>query len=199
MGTRNLTVVILDGEVKVAQYGQWDGYLQGQGETVFHFIENVMDLRVFKAAVRKCSFLKDEEITSRWKMLGADGSGLVHHSVATKFANLYPELSRDVAANILKMIHKRKTGMRLANSVDFAGDSLFCEYGYVLDLDKKVLEIYKGCNQEPLTIKDRFFNISKPNKEYEQIKLLKKLPFSKVTKKTLNKLIKELDSDESES
>ena len=26
MGTRNLTVVYLDGQYKVAQYGQWDGY-----------------------------------------------------------------------------------------------------------------------------------------------------------------------------
>ena len=26
MGTRNLTCVFKDGEYKVAQYGQWDGY-----------------------------------------------------------------------------------------------------------------------------------------------------------------------------
>jgi len=26
MGTRNLTCVMKDGQYKVAQYGQWDGY-----------------------------------------------------------------------------------------------------------------------------------------------------------------------------
>lgn len=31
MGTRNLTCVVLDGEFKVAQYGQWDGYPEGSG------------------------------------------------------------------------------------------------------------------------------------------------------------------------
>lgn len=31
MGTRNLTAVYLDGQYKVAQYGQWDGYPEGQG------------------------------------------------------------------------------------------------------------------------------------------------------------------------
>lgn len=33
MGTRNLTAVYLDGQYKVAQYGQWDGYPEGQGIT----------------------------------------------------------------------------------------------------------------------------------------------------------------------
>lgn len=31
MGTRNLTAVYIDGEYKVAQYGQWDGYPEGPG------------------------------------------------------------------------------------------------------------------------------------------------------------------------
>lgn len=26
MGTRHLTAVVIDGDYKVAQYGQWDGY-----------------------------------------------------------------------------------------------------------------------------------------------------------------------------
>lgn len=31
MGTRNPTAVVLDGEYKLAQYGQWDGFPSGQG------------------------------------------------------------------------------------------------------------------------------------------------------------------------
>jgi hypothetical protein len=38
MGTRNLTRVICDGKTKVAQYGQWDGYPEGQGKTVLNFL-----------------------------------------------------------------------------------------------------------------------------------------------------------------
>jgi hypothetical protein len=31
----------------------------------------------------------------------------------------------------------------------FAADSLFCEWAYVLDLDRKILEIYEGFQEEP--------------------------------------------------
>ena len=50
MGTRNLTAVMIDGEYKVAQYGQWDGYPSGQGLTCLHFLRETMDEDKFKAA-----------------------------------------------------------------------------------------------------------------------------------------------------
>lgn len=41
MGTRNLTMVIdRKGEIKVAQYGQWDGYPSGQGATILEFAKD---------------------------------------------------------------------------------------------------------------------------------------------------------------
>ena len=41
MGTRNLTMVInQEGETKVAQYGQWDGYPSGVGASVLSFLKN---------------------------------------------------------------------------------------------------------------------------------------------------------------
>ena len=43
MGTRNLTAVYLDGQYKVAQYGQWDGYPEGQGITALTFLRDKMD------------------------------------------------------------------------------------------------------------------------------------------------------------
>ncbi len=41
MGTRNLTLVKdKEGKTKVAQYGQWDGYPEGQGTTILNFIRS---------------------------------------------------------------------------------------------------------------------------------------------------------------
>ena len=39
MGTRNLTCVIKDGKYRVAQYGQWDGYPEGQGMNILNFLK----------------------------------------------------------------------------------------------------------------------------------------------------------------
>ena len=46
MGTRNLTKVINEqGEVVVAQYGQWDGYPSGQGvnalNAIFYYLDEI--------------------------------------------------------------------------------------------------------------------------------------------------------------
>ena len=39
MGTRNLTMVIQDHETKISQYGQWDGYPEGQSLTILSFLQ----------------------------------------------------------------------------------------------------------------------------------------------------------------
>ena len=40
MGTRSLIVVYMDGDYRVAQYSQCDGYPEGQGMSVLKFLEN---------------------------------------------------------------------------------------------------------------------------------------------------------------
>ena len=153
MGTRNLVVALLDGKYKIAQYGQWDGYLNGQGKTVIDFIKS-MKFSKFKKALSECSFLSDDEIKSRWEECGATGQ-FVSLDVSQKFATKYPELSRDTGAEVLTLVQDR--GVRkLANSIDFANDAMFCEYAYVIDMDAKKLEIYAGRYEQNDKVKGRF-------------------------------------------
>lgn len=60
MGTRNLTCVVLDGEYKVAQYGQWDGYPEGQGRTILEFLSQEGAQEQLKLALKRCRFLDIE-------------------------------------------------------------------------------------------------------------------------------------------
>ncbi|MHC5949058.1 hypothetical protein ACVXZ3_04645 [Providencia hangzhouensis] len=45
MGTRHLICVAKDGDYKVAQYGQWDGYPSGQGLTLLTFLRDKLKKR----------------------------------------------------------------------------------------------------------------------------------------------------------
>jgi len=71
----------------------------------------------------------------------------------------WPELSRDTGAEILQMIADRPEGIKLGNALSFAGDSLMCEWAYVIDLDSGKLEVLKGFNKTPLAEGDRFFGV----------------------------------------
>lgn len=156
MGTRNLTAVFMDGEYKVAQYGQWDGYPEGQGAKCLVFLRDEMDEAKFREQLGKVRFGSEAEMDSLFEKFGADPSGSISMDNYAKFKKAYPELHRDTAAEILKMIQDGKVRL-LKNNLDFAADGLFCEWAYVIDLDKRTFEVYTGFHTEPLTEKDRFY------------------------------------------
>lgn len=150
MGTRHLIAVQLDGEYKIAQYGQWDGYPAGQGKTVLNFLRSA-DLDVFKEKVRNCTWATDEQFEDQWVAAGAPrGAESVPMSIADKFEQLFPENSRNTGAKILDIVYRADKPLALRNNIDFAQDGLFCEYAYVIDLDANTLEVYTGFHKEPV-------------------------------------------------
>jgi len=172
MGTRHLICVVKDGDYKVAQYGQWDGYPSGQGVDILNFLAS-MDRKLFESKVDLLSWITDDELQEQWRECGAnDNSGFVTMEVADKHNLLYPENSRDTGAKLLGIIQDADRPIKLVNQVKFAGDSLFCEWAYVIDLDKNVLEVYEGFNKEPHQ-GERFsdFERDKEDSEYYPVKL----------------------------
>ena len=179
MGTRNLTCVYLDGEYKVAQYGQWDGYPEGQGMTCLKFVRDEMDEKKFKEHVRIRRFASNSYLRDLGETYGAV-NGWMSLDDSKRLRDNWPQFSRDTAAEILLMIQNDHVSLLLKNDITFAADSLFCEWAYVIDLDKRTFEVYEGFNQEPLTEDDRFFFLEeKSNKEhrgedkYHPVKLVK--------------------------
>lgn len=156
MGTRNLTAVFMDGEYRVAQYGQWDGYPEGQGEICLHFLRDKMNEKKFREQLNNVHFGNEEELDKLFSEFGADASGSISMENYARFKEAYPELHRDTASEILQMIQDGNVRV-LKNDLDFASDGLFCEWAYVIDLDTRRFEVYTGFHKEPLTEKDRFY------------------------------------------
>lgn len=204
MGTRHVTMVVSKGKTKIAQYGQWDGYPSGQGTTALKFIRGV-DLTKFVPQLDKCKFIDDEkqkEIDEFLISIGAN-NGWMTGEQAILFNDRYPLLTRDNGAEILSMVCGTDGDtIWLHDSTEFTAESLFCEWGYVIDLDKGTFEVYKGFNQTPVNENERFAYLNeKSDDEYYPIALLKtysldNLPTDDEFTDELDELTSEEDEDE---
>lgn len=174
MGTRNLTCVFVDGSYRVAQYGQWDGYPSGQGLTALNFVRDKMDKELFITNIMRSRFIGENEQVLLWAKIGIDikaRDGFVSMEESALFEKHYPQLHRNCAAKVLDMIQDSQ-GLLLGDQIDFAADSLMCEYAYVIDLDANTFEVFKGFNHEPLNPEDRFYGLEQACADYFPVKML---------------------------
>ena len=140
MGTRHLIEVKLNNEIKVAQYGQWDGYWVGQGADIAKFINEEMDLEKFKSAVSSCTFLTNKELKELQQEIDEKN---------INWTKKWPWLSRDAGSKILKYIQD-SDGLKLKNDQEFKNDGLFCEFYYLINLDDETVT----CGNITLPFKD---------------------------------------------
>lgn len=174
MGTRHLICVFADGEYKVAQYGQWDGYPEGQGIDCLEFLRDRRDSR-FEKNVKLCREFSGEEWKAIRKKYGEREDGSMRLDDYDRMSKDYPQLSRDTSSDVLEMIQCSDGGLQLVRDLDFAADSLFCEWAYVIDIDHRTFEEYRGFNREPLEENDRFYFLeSRSENGYHPVKLVGK-------------------------
>jgi hypothetical protein len=168
MGTKSLIMVKSDGKFKVAQYSNWDGNPSGQGFGVVKFIKqlNLDDIHLFKTKVDGITEWTDEDIDTYCLELN------------------HFELSRDAGSDILDLIYKDKI-KKTHLDVNFAGNSLFCEWGWSINLDTNCLDCFKGFHTEPLEPNQPFYFLQdKMNQgdKYYPIKLICSIPFDELFK-----------------
>jgi len=148
MGTRNLTAVKSNGEIKVAQYGQWDGYPAGVGQDIVNFLIGGIDLDTLRERLEMVEFISEGELKDLWTECGADpDSNMVNMEVSNNFKTEYPELHRDCSGgDVLSIIYNNEDcrPIKLQDSMDFGADGLYCEWAYLLDLDKNELIVNEG-------------------------------------------------------
>lgn len=181
MGTRYLVAVYLDGEYKVAQFGHWDGYPSGAGIQTLEFVKMLSKeklLEEFKNKIRASEFFSEE----------------AYNSMDEKYLNI------GVGVDILRKVLHSEAGFKTVNSLDFAADSLWCEWAWVIDLDKETFEGYRGFNQSyPLSENERFYFLegSEHTSGYHPVRFVKAWEFKGLPDD--NKFIKIMESfDEQE-
>jgi hypothetical protein len=178
MGTRNLTCVFVDGEYKIAQYGQWDGYPAGQGTVALKFLRQA-NLELFAKKVKQTTWATEDEITAQWIECGlTPGDEFVSCAVADLHTARYPHCSRDAGALILQIVYESETPLALINEIDYANDSLFCEWAYVVDLDKRTFEVYEGFQRRRASKDARFYTKFPDDSGYYPVKLVVKFDLS---------------------
>lgn len=146
MGTRNLTMVIKSGRTRVAQYGQWDGYPEGQGTTILNFLRECNMERFKKRIETGVRFLNPSDVKERKEFLTSIGAtdGWLNMNQSSKYNKKFPYDSRDHGGEILQLIYDADDKVVLQNSASFAQNGLFCEWAYVVNLDTMKLEVYNG-------------------------------------------------------
>lgn len=132
MGTRGLTKVIdKDGITKVAQYGQWDHYPEGQGIKILNILtSDRYAVEELELALDKCYFTTDEEREAIYKEYNDRYPETTHMK---KFSAMLPSFSRDTCGDILNVIRWSAGPVPLLDESDFEHDDLFCEGVYIVD------------------------------------------------------------------
>lgn len=132
MGTRHLITIRINGKLKLAQYGQWDGYPSGCGKEIARFLQKLDDEKMaqFRANVTDCKWARKKRLDDVW-IIFESGK-----------APLPPEYSRDTSYMILSLILERPR--YLVNNNAFRRDKIFCEWIYDIDLDSSIIRV--SCN-----------------------------------------------------
>jgi len=154
MGTRNLTMVInQEGETKVAQYGQWDGYPDGVGASLLEFLKDKELFNKFKVQLPKLRFLDSE---------GVDKDFIESYNKNTPHWSNEPDnrtdeqikwwknyCHRDLAEEVLTNIaNSNDEQIILQDHSNFGNDTVMCEWVYIVDLKQNKLIVKNDLQSE---------------------------------------------------
>lgn len=155
MGTRGIIGLVIDGEVK-ATYNHFDSYPEALGAKMLAFAASLtvrMD-RVIEQA-RALRLVTDDDPIEEGVRIRASARGLIDRNVG---ARIGADNAIDTSENWYQLLRNAQGDLDayldlgvMEDSVAFADDSLFCEWGYLIDLDRKRFETYRGFVTTPHT------------------------------------------------
>lgn len=174
MGTRGFVGFVIDGVEKIT-YNHFDSYPDGLGKNVLDWIRDVYHDGVLDEVIRRARELRvvsenseptDEDIEHLGIYLNM---GVGEHRERPNWYQLLRETQGDLAAVL-------NAGVMIDSS-DFPLDSLFAEWGYLVDFDNSTFEVYEGF-QRNQHHHGRFAHRQAQRTEYYPCALFTSWPFS---------------------
>lgn len=148
MGTRNLTKVIdADGIIRVAQYGQWDGYPEYTGTRILEFIKEHNMLEKIEKSLVKARLITEEEHDEILKPYTKE-DGWMTFEQGADFSTMFPSLTRDTGCDILKVLVYSNGPIPIVDNSDFESDDLFCEGVYTVNFQDRTYTTKYGGFEE---------------------------------------------------
>ena len=187
MWTRGLWGFYSDGVTK-ATYNHSDSYPDGLGTTILKFIAKNKS-KPLKEIFGNIQMIKEDDEPTKEQI--EECHEYCDLTVSSQTEKDWYCLLRDTQGNPKAYMDGLKY---MINSQEFIENSLFCEYAYIINLDRNVLEFYDGFNKKIQCKKVNRYMTDKPNGDgYYPCKLVLEIPFKDISNKTVKKLINKMN------
>jgi hypothetical protein len=145
MGTRGFMGVVIDDEMKIG-YMHWDSYPDGVGKDVLETLRALLLVDTNDDVAKLARGLK--VVKQDTPPTAAERAALAEYAdqgVSTRDLGEWYVLLRKTQGNFGEML---RAGY-IEDASDFPYDSLYAEWGYLVDFDTKTFEAYEGFQTKP--------------------------------------------------
>ena len=195
MGTRGVIGFFKDSKGKIT-YNHFDSYPDGVGVDILEEIKG-FSVEEIKEGFDNINLVDDDKQPTEKEI--KDFSVYSNSSVGSQGMNnteikTYYQLLRNVQGTLKPYIKKEVNLM--IDSESFLKDSLFCEWGYIINLDKEVLEVWEGFKETPQENRYKIDKGLNHEGNYFNCALIKEYPLNDLP--TKKQFLKDLESEDDE-
>lgn len=145
MGTSGVYGLRKNGVDKIT-YSQSDSYPNGLGKNIVEFCKVRFDK--LNDLYDKIILVNEDSKPTREQIDICINNNWVNLNVSDKSYDDWYCLLRELQGEPIKYLYT-KDNLYMINNSDFIKDSLYCEYGYIINLDSNTLEFWRGFQQKP--------------------------------------------------
>ena len=188
MGTRGVVGFHRNGVDKIT-YNHFDSYPSDLGKRVKDFLMTTSVNEML--AIFDHIIMVNEDQPPTKEQIDECGQ-YANLAVNTRSLDNWYNLLREAQGNL----NAYKGGLRyMIDNASFLQDSLFCEWGYVINLDTNVLEIYRGFQKTPQW--NRYYTqVATNDSGYFNCQLIKTVPLAEIARFNMSGFERQVDRDE---